>query len=365
MSTAAPRRDDSRRPRSLRVRPRWLGETWRRPAGAFGLLVVTGVLAAATVSLVWTPHPLLAADVTRGWHGPSWEHLLGTDLIGRDTLSWLLAGAQPTVVVVVASVVLAALVGLPLGALGALLPSRWSEPVVVVIDILVALPVLLVAMLLAAPFGGSLAVVVIAVGFAAGVNVARVTRPELVRASQSDYVLAARASGVGAVGRLVQHIVPNISPVMIVQLSQTAGTAILAEAGLTFLGYGAPTSTPSWGRALADAQSFIGVAPLSVVWPGLTIAVTVLALNLLGDALREAVDPRLRRGPVASQRAVAVLTGAQPAVSAHVASDGVEALAVSAGRQPGAQPLVLPAEHPGASPLRPLAVRVTGGPDGA
>lgn len=333
MSVAAPRRRLFLETRSRRLLPRWLAETWRRPAGSFGLLVVAGVLAAATLSLVWTPHPLLATDVARGWQGPSWDHLLGTDLIGRDTLSWLLAGAQTTVVVVVASVVLAALVGLPLGALGALLPARWSEPVVVLIDILVALPVLLVAMLLAAPFGGSLAVVVIAVGFAAGVNVARVTRPELVRASQSDYVLAARASGVGAVGRLTHHIVPNVSPVVIVQLSQTAGTAILAEAGLTFLGYGAPTSTPSWGRSLADAQSFIGVAPLSVVWPGLTIAVTVLALNLLGDALREAVDPRLRRGPVASLQEVAEPTS-------------VHAAAVTA-------------------PLRPLVARVTGEPDGA
>ena len=283
-----------------RVRaPRWFAEVVRRPGGVFGLLVVTLVLLAALVSFVWTPYPLLATDTSRGWLAPSVEHVLGTDQIGRDVLSWLLAGSRTTVLVVLAATSLAAVVGIPLGALGALAPPRWSEPVVVLVDVLVAFPVLLVAMLLAAPFGGSLAVVVVAVGCGAGVAVARVTRPEVLRVSQSDIVLAARASGVGAVGRLVQHIVPNVGPVVIVQLSQAAGASILAEAGLTFLGYGAPSSTPSWGRSLADAQAYIGVAPVSVVWPGLAIAVTVLALTLLGDALREAGDPRLRRGPVA------------------------------------------------------------------
>lgn len=273
----------------------------RRPGGAFGLTVVVAVLLAAALSLVWTPHPLLAADTSAAWQGPSLTHLLGTDRIGRDVASWLLAGSRTTVVVVLASTVVAAAIGLPLAALGGLLPPRWAEPVVVLVDVLVAFPVLLLAMLLAAPFGGSLLVVVIAVGFGTGVNVARVARPDVVRINTSDITLAARAAGVGALGRLRQHVLPGISPVLIVQLSTAAGTAILAEAGLTYLGYGAPASTPSWGRSLADAQAYVGVAPLSVVWPGLTIAVTVLALNLLGDALREVTDPRLRRGRVPAE----------------------------------------------------------------
>lgn len=301
---------------------RRLAEVWRRPGGAFGLVVLVTVVVAALVSTVWTPYPLLAVDTSHGWLGPSAQHLLGTDQIGRDTFSWLLAGARTTVVVVLASTALAALIGLPLGALGALAPARWSEPAIVLVDVLVAFPVLLVAMLLAAPFGGSLAVVVVAVGFGAGVVIARVTRPEIVRVSQADYVLAARAAGLGTVRRLTQHIVPNVGPVVIVQLSQVAGAAILAEAGLSFLGYGAPSATPSWGRSLGDAQAYIAVAPASVVWPGLAIAVTVLALNLLGDAVREALDPRLRRGRVA--------TGAAPAVSARIdetAGDGDDARA--------------------------------------
>lgn len=288
-------------------------ELVRRPGGVFGVAVIALVLAAAAVSLVWTPHPLLAADTSAAWQGPSLAHPLGTDRIGRDVASWLLAGARTTVVVVVASTFVAALVGLPLAALGGLLPPRWSEPVVVLVDVLVAFPVLLLAMLLAAPFGGSLAVVVVAVGFGTGVNVARVARPDVVRVHGSDYTLAARAAGVGGFGRLRQHVLPGITPVLVVQLSAAAGTSILAEAGLTYLGYGAPASTPSWGRSLADAQAYVGVAPLSVVWPGLAIAVTVLALNLFGDALREATDPRLRRGRVPAPSGVEPDRAGRPA----------------------------------------------------
>lgn len=269
-------------------------EVLRRPSGVYGFVVLAAVLVAAAVSFVWTPHPLTETDVSAGWRGPSPQHLLGTDLVGRDIFSWLLAGSRITVGVVTAATVLTAVVGLTLGAVTALAQRRWAEPLVVVVDVLVAFPVLLVAILFAAPFGGSLRVVVAAVALGAGVNVARVIRPEILRVSQSDFVLAARANGLGPVARFVQHVVPNVGPVAVVQLSQAAATTILAEVGLTFLGYGASASTPSWGRSLANAQTFIGVAPLSVLWPGLTVAATVLALNLFGDALREALDPRLR-----------------------------------------------------------------------
>ncbi|WP_084635211.1 ABC transporter permease [Propionicicella superfundia] len=274
--------------------PGWLVRTARRPHGVFGLVVVAAVLIAAAVSLVWTPHPLLAADSSHTWAPPSWTHPLGTDQIGRDTASWLLAGARTTVLVAAGATAIAALVGLALGTLTASLRPRFAEPLVVLVDILVAFPVLLIAMLLATPFGGSIGVVVVAVGIGYGVNLARVVRSEIVRVNASDYILAARAAGTGLLRRLWLHVLPNVVPVLVVQLSLTAGVAILAESGLTFLGYGAAPAEPSWGRVLADAQKYIGVAPLSVVWPGVAIGVTVLALNLLGDAVAEALDPRLR-----------------------------------------------------------------------
>ncbi|MEV6923665.1 ABC transporter permease [Dactylosporangium sp. NPDC051485] len=276
-------------------RPQWIGELLRRPAGAFGSAVVAIVAAAALVSLFWTPYPLLQQSVAERWQGPGARHWLGTDQIGRDTLSWLLAGGRTTVFVAFWATLIAAAVGLALATLTALSPRRVAEPVIVLVDILIAFPVLLIAMLLAAGFGGSLWVVVTAVGVGIGMNVARVVRPEIRRVTGSDYVLAARAGGVGPAGILARHVIPNVAAVAIVQLSYVAAVAILAEAGLSYLGYGAPAGTPSWGRSLADSQQYIAVQPASVVWPGLAIAVTVLAITLLGDALREALDPRLRR----------------------------------------------------------------------
>lgn len=271
-----------------------LGRVWRTGTGRFALVVLGAVLLAAAVSLVWTPHPLLAADTAAGWQPPSADHWLGTDLIGRDVASWLMAGARTTVVVVVGCVALALALGVPLAVLSALAPARWSEVVVVLVDVLVAFPVLLIAMLLAAPFGGSLGVVVVAVGVGTGVNIARITRPEVVRVTRSDYVLAARASGVGTAGIVRQHVLPGVAPVLLVQASQAGAVAVLAEAGLSYLGYGASSSTPSWGRSLAESQRYLTQSPASVVWPGLVVALTVLALGLLGDRLRDAGDPRLR-----------------------------------------------------------------------
>lgn len=287
---------------------------WDRPGGAYALVVLGLDVAVALISLWWTPYPLLQADAGQRLRNPSWAHPLGTDLVGRDTLSWLMAGARTTIVLVVAATALAALVGIALAALASLLPAHWGEPVAVAIDILVAIPVLLVAMLLASLVGGSLGIVVAAVGFASGVSTARVLRPEVARVARSDYVLAARAAGTGALARLAWHVVPNVGPTAVVQLTGTAGVTILAEAGLTFLGYGASPSTPSWGRTLANAQAFIGVAPLCVVWPGLTIAATVLALNQLGDALRAALDPHLRGGaePDAEPAAQVAAASARP-----------------------------------------------------
>lgn len=275
----------------------WVRELWRRPAGVFGTVVAGGVLLAAGSSYFWTPYPLLRQNVDERWQGPGAQHLLGTDQIGRDTLSWLLAGSRTTVFVAFWATVIAAALGLTLAAVTALSHRRLAEPLIVLVDVLIAFPVLLLAMLLAAGFGGSLWVVVIAVGAGVGVNLARVVRPEIRRVLASDYVLAARAGGVGPGSILARHVIPNVGPVVIVQLSYVAALGILAEASLSYLGYGAPPGSASWGRSLADSQQFIAVRPESVLWPGLAIAVTVLALTLLGDALRDALDPRLRTRP--------------------------------------------------------------------
>ncbi|RLP73326.1 ABC transporter permease [Mycetocola tolaasinivorans] len=265
----------------------------RHPAGLFGLIVVAVLLVAAGVSLVWTPHDPVFTDSTRRWLAPTWEYPFGTDNSGRDIFSLILAGSRVTVLVAVGSALGAGIVGLLLAAFGAL-TRRWvRESVAVLIDVLIAFPTLLIAMLLAAAWGGSLLVVIVAVSISFGVNIARVTRPEIRTVLAADYVLAARASGIGSWGILRHHVLPNIAPIVIVQLSWGMALAVLAEAGLSYLGYGAPADTPSWGRLLSELQTYIGIQPLSVFWPGAVITVTVLGLNLLGDGLRDVTDPTL------------------------------------------------------------------------
>ncbi|MFJ2533353.1 MULTISPECIES: ABC transporter permease [Microbacterium] len=274
--------------------PRWLDRLWAASTGRFGIIVVAVIAVTALVSLLWTPFDPQASDIGDRWLPPSWPHLLGTDDTGRDILSLLMAGARTTVFVSVGAGIVATVVGIALAALGAL-TARWlRETVAVLVDILIAFPVLLIAMMISSVWGGSLWVVIWAVGIGFGVNIARVTRPELRRVQQSDFVLAARAAGLTPSQSLVRHLLPNVAPVFIVQLSWSMAVAVLAEAGLSYLGFGASVVEPSWGLLLADLQRYIGVHPLSVIWPGLTITITVLALNLLGDGLREATDPTLR-----------------------------------------------------------------------
>lgn len=283
---------------ALTRRRGWARTLLTRPQGVFGLATTTILILCALVSLFWTPYDPIHTDVMNKWQPPSGAHLLGTDNIGRDIFSVLLAGARVTVQVAIGSSIVAAIVGVIFATLGAL-TTRWvREIVAVLIDILIAFPTLLIAMMLASAFGGSLAVVIVAVGISFGVNIGRVTRPEIRRVSRSEFVTAGIAAGLGPFRNLVRHVLPNVAPVFIVQLSWCMAVAVLAETGLSYLGYGAPVSTPSWGRVLAELQSYIGIHPLSVLWPGLAITFTVLGFNLLGDGLRDATDPRLGRPEV-------------------------------------------------------------------
>lgn len=273
---------------------RWPSRVWATSTGRFGIIVVGIIAVTALVSVFWTPFDPSDTDIRGRWAPPSWPHLLGTDGTGRDILSLIMAGARTTLLVSAGAGIVATVVGISLAALGAL-TARWiRETVAVLVDILIAFPVLIIAMMISSVWGGSLWVVIWAVGIGFGVNIARVTRPELRRVQQSDFVLAGRASGLTPAQNLVRHLLPNVAPVFIVQLSWSMAVAVLAEAGLSYLGFGASVTEPSWGVLLADLQRYIGVHPLSVIWPGLAITITVLGLNLLGDGLREATDPTLR-----------------------------------------------------------------------
>ncbi len=293
--------------RASERRAGWARRFSRIPAGVAGAIIVAIVGAAALVSLVWTPFDPQRADVAQRWAPPGWPHLLGTDGAGRDIASLLMAGARTTVVVAAGAGLVATAVGIALATAGAL-AGRWlRESVAVLVDILIAFPVLLIAMMIAAVWGGSLWVVIWSVGIGFGVTIARVTRPELRRVLRSDFVLAGRAFGLTTGQNLRRHLLPNVAPVFIVQLSWGMAVAVLAEAGLSYLGVGAPVTEPSWGLLLAQSQQYLTGHPLSVLWPGIAITLTVLGLNLLGDGLREAADPTL-----------VVRSGAARAARAHV-----------------------------------------------
>ena len=268
----------------------------RSPRGAFALAVLALLAITALVSLFWLPANPNQSNISEAWQSPSLTHWLGTDSSGRDIASRLMAGARVTVLVVLGAAIVSGLIGLGLAIISALGPRKLREPLIIFIDVLIAFPTLLLAIMLAAVFGSGIPVVIVSVGIGYGVQIARVVRAELRQINAEDFILAARASGLSRWAILRMHLLPNAAPVFVVQLSLAMGLAILAEAGLSYLGFGAPPSVPSWGLMLQESQSQIAIHPAVVMWPGLAITLTVLAFYLLGDALREAMDPRLRFG---------------------------------------------------------------------
>ena len=268
-----------------------LRSMWRRASGRFPLMVIGLWVLVSVVSLFWTPRPLMQTDGYHTWQAPSMEHWLGTDGTGADVFSWLMAGSRTDLIIVILTVLVAAALGLLFVAAMVSRHTVLAGASVVVVDALISIPTVLIALVLAVPLGASVAVIVIACGFGYGLNLARVARPQALLVARSAYVESAMANGASGAYVLFRHIVPNILPVMLVQLSLSAGTAVLAESGLTYLGVGVPSGTPSWGHSLATTVRFISVYPLTVLWPGLVVTVVVVALNLFGDALRDAIDP--------------------------------------------------------------------------
>ena len=205
----------------------------------------------------------------------------------------MLVGARTTLFVALATAVLAAVVGLTLGIASAVLPRMVGESLAYLIDVLIALPTLILALVFVAALGGSVWTVSLAIGLGSGVVLARVVRAEVSRVLTQDYIVTAAASGSSTWRTVWRHVIPNIASTIIVQLSLIAALAVLAEAALSYLGL-TPVSTPSWGRMLDELQRTVTVHPGAIVFPGLAVVAATLGFNLLGDGLRDAVDPRLR-----------------------------------------------------------------------
>lgn len=270
------------------------GARWRRLNFVAGLSIVMGVIATALVSFVWTPFDpeLVAADkrlLPLGERG----HVLGTDQFGRDLLSQIMVGSRTALFVGVLAVTIAILIGIPLGGLAAA-RRGWVEDVVMrMSDVIYAFPPVLLAILLVAAVSPGTASAMVAIGIAYIPIVARVTRGASLSIFERDFVAAARTYGRGKTFIFLRHVLPNIASVLIVQITILFSLAILAEAALSFLGIGTQPPTPSWGRSLRDAQTFVQITPRLAIWPGFAIALTVLGFNLLGDGVRDALDPRL------------------------------------------------------------------------
>ncbi|MFZ0528959.1 MAG: ABC transporter permease [Propionicimonas sp.] len=266
----------------------------KRAQLASGLVLVAGVMLTAIVSLFWTPFDPIRVVPSERLLKPGWPHLLGTDGFGIDIASQLMVGARTVLIVGIISVGVAAIFGVPLGMLAGQVGGWVDEAVMRLSDIVYAFPAILLAILLAAVFGASTVTAMVAIGVASMPAFARVARAGSKQVMASDFVLAARASGTSRWGIAGRHVLPNISPLVGVQISVGFATAILAEAALSYLGLGTPRPIPTWGNMLRDAQQFLFVAPLQALWPGLAIALAVLGFNLLGDGLRDYLDPRLR-----------------------------------------------------------------------
>ncbi|SHJ07994.1 peptide/nickel transport system permease protein [Tessaracoccus bendigoensis DSM 12906] len=258
-----------------------------------GLTLIGIVVVLAAVGLVWTPFD--PTKITGSpLQPPGWPHVLGTDGLGADVLSRLMSGAKICLLVGIVSVAGAAVVGVPIGIFSGMTRGWISDLPARLSDILYGFPALLLAILLAAAVGGSTWTAMIAISVATIPAFVRLARAATYQVMSHGYIEAARVSGIPKVAIAVRHVLPNIAPVLGVQASVSFGIAILAEAGLSYLGLGSGPEAPTWGRMLREAQDYLFNAPILALWPGLAIAVATMGFNLLGDGLRDLFDPRLR-----------------------------------------------------------------------
>ena len=297
---AQPVRPPGVRPvRSTRPQPPALPGFWQRalrhPSFAVGALLSALLVLSALLSLIWSPYPPAEIDIPAKLQPPGAQHWLGTDSLGRDIASQLLVGAQNSIVVGVVAVGIGLGLGVILGCLAAARRGWVEELVMRASDFTFAFPALLSAIMLGAIYGPGLLTGILAIGIFNIPVFARITRGAANAVWSREYVLASRAAGFGPLRITLDHVLPNIASVLIVQATISFATAILAEAALSYLGLGTQPPQPSWGRMLNEAQTMLFQAPMLAVYPGVAIALSVLGLNLMGDGLRDLLDPKLAR----------------------------------------------------------------------
>ena len=262
---------------------------------AIGLVITAIVAAMALVSFFWTPYDVTKLIVADKLQPPSLSHPFGTDHFGRDILSMIMVGARNSIAVALVAVGIGMGIGVPLGCWAAAKGGFADEALMRFNDLVFAFPALLSAVMITAIFGPGAVNAIIAIGIFNIPVFARVARAGALSLWPREFILAARAAGKGKALITVEHILPNIVTLLLVQGTIQFALGILAEAGLSYVGLGAQPPLPSWGRMLFDAQTRMVVAPWLAIFPGFAIVITVLGLNLLGDGLSDVLDPKLRR----------------------------------------------------------------------
>jgi peptide/nickel transport system permease protein len=273
----------------------WLRLAFSNRSFVIGFVITALIALMALVSYLWTPYDITNLVVADRMKGLSAAHPFGTDHFGRDILSMIMIGARNSIAVAVVAVVIGMGLGVPLGCWAAARGGWIDEALMRFNDLVFAFPALLSAVMITAIFGPGAVNAIIAIGIFNVPVFARVARAGALALWPREFILAARAAGKGKTLITIEHIIPNIASMLLVQGTIQFALGILAEAGLSYLGLGAQPPMPSWGRMLFDAQTRMIVAPHLAIFPGLAIVVTVLGLNLLGDGLRDVLDPKLRR----------------------------------------------------------------------
>jgi peptide/nickel transport system permease protein len=268
-----------------------------KPLGLFGAIIVVGLFGVGIFANFLAPYGYNESNISDRLSPPSATHLLGTDNMGRDMLSRIIYGARISMIVGLAGAALSAAVGFLVGGISGYFGGKFDIIFQRFVDAIMCFPSLILYLAIMAIIGQGLVPVILVLGITTGFMASRTIRSAVIGVKQNMYVQAAEATGTKTSSILIRHILPNIMPVVIVGFTLTVGSMILSEAMLSFLGYGIPPPTPTWGNMLqGSARRYILQAPWMALWPGVALALAVYGVNMFGDALRDLWDPRLRGG---------------------------------------------------------------------
>jgi peptide/nickel transport system permease protein len=273
---------------------RFLKVFFGRKIVAFGSIVIFIMVIMAIFAPFIAPYQPDRIDMANGLLQPNRHHLLGTDFHGRDTLSRVIFGTRISLLIGISAVSIAAIIGMSMGLLAGYVGGNTNAVIMRVMDAIMAFPGLLLVLIIATILGSGLRNIIIALSVGMIPGFARLTRGQVISLIENDYILAGRAMGASNLRIMVVHLLPNCFPVLIVSVTMLLGMTILAEAGLSFLGAGVPPPTSTWGSMVSDGYKYLTTNPLLSVTPGIAVMLLVFAFNMVGDGLRDALDPRLR-----------------------------------------------------------------------